>query len=54
MITTKQSKMADLGKQNALSSNDRTHININNAFICIKAGLIYMQGLKYMPGNAAQ
>ena len=23
-------------------------------FICIKAGLKYMQGLKYMPGSAAE
>ena len=27
---------------------------INTVFICIKAGLIYMQGLKYMLGSAVE
>ena len=27
---------------------------IDTLFICIKAGLKYMQGLKYTPGSAAE
>ena len=31
-----------------------TECEINTVFICIKAGLKYTQGLKYMPGSAAE